>query len=242
MQKIKGKKQQFDLCLRSIPVRLIKRYSNRKLYDTIGKSYVTLEAIATLIEKDEKIQIVENDSGEDITASVLSQLIAERTRNKSKEYSPSLFIDLIKKGGGSMYDCARKIGQAIGETAYSVEEEIENKVKKLLSSEKITSEEKKQFHHELESHRLSYLRKIEEQLENIVDVVLKKVNVPTKKEIENLSELVSRLADRIEKLENVKITEARSDIQQEACDACNKEIPTENTEKNSEIPNTENPN
>ncbi|NUM33771.1 MAG: hypothetical protein HUU50_04475 [Candidatus Brocadiae bacterium] len=184
-------------------MRLIKRYSNRKLYDTLAKSYITLEAIASIIERDEKFQILDNDTGEDITASVLSQLIAERAR-KCKEYSPSLFIDMIKKSSGSMYDCAKKIGHAIGETAYSVEEEIENKVKKLLSSDKITSEEKKQFHQELETHRLSYLKRIEEQLESVVDMVLKKVNVPTKKEIESLSASINQLSERIENLEKIK--------------------------------------
>jgi len=216
-------------------VRLIKRYSNRKLYDTLAKSYITLETIANIVEQDEKFQILDNDSGEDITASVLSQLIAERAR-KYKDYSPSIFIDMIKKSSGSMYDCARKIGHAIGETAYSVEEEIENKVKKLLSSEKITKEEKKQFHQELETHRLSYLKKIEEQLESIVDMVLKKVNVPTKKEIENLSILISQLSERIENLETIKDSEDKTNIPQKSCE---QEMPIASSHTQSEQ-NTEN--
>lgn len=176
-------------------MRLIKRYSNRKLYDTLAKSYITLESIAHLVLQDEKIQIIENDTGEDITAVILSQIIAERTR-KNQAYSPSLLIELIKKGSGSMYGYARKIGQIIGEKAYSVEEEIEQKVKKLVSKEEEMP--RKEIPQILEK---PYLSKIEEQIETAMEKVLSKVNIPSKKEITNLTDMVNYLAERIQILE-----------------------------------------
>lgn len=92
--------------------RIIKRYSNRKLYDTQEKHYITLENIELLIKREEEVRIVDNDSGEDITAVTLSQIIAERAR-KNKTYAPAVFVEMIRKGGDTMYDYARKMWQIL---------------------------------------------------------------------------------------------------------------------------------
>ena len=51
---------------------LIKRYPNRKLYDTEAKQYVTLEQIAELIRSGKDVQVIDHESGEDLTALTLS--------------------------------------------------------------------------------------------------------------------------------------------------------------------------
>jgi polyhydroxyalkanoate synthesis repressor PhaR len=62
-------------------MRIIRRYSNRKLYDTVDSHYVTLENIAALIRSGEDIQVVSKDSGQDITAATIAQIIFEETKN-----------------------------------------------------------------------------------------------------------------------------------------------------------------
>jgi hypothetical protein len=54
--------------------RLIKRYGNRKLYDTQESRYVTLEVIASFVKQGEEVQVVDNDSGEDLTAVTFAQI------------------------------------------------------------------------------------------------------------------------------------------------------------------------
>ncbi len=54
---------------------LIKRYRNRKLYDTAGKKYITLQDIAEMIPENNDIRVIDNDSGEDITRHILTQII-----------------------------------------------------------------------------------------------------------------------------------------------------------------------
>ena len=51
--------------------RLIKRYSNRKLYDTVGSTYVTLEEIAQLIKEGYNIKVLSNNTKDDITSSTI---------------------------------------------------------------------------------------------------------------------------------------------------------------------------
>lgn len=61
-------------------MRLIKRYNNRKLYDTTTRTYITLEGLREFVLEGEEIKVVDNDTEEDLTTVILSQLILERER------------------------------------------------------------------------------------------------------------------------------------------------------------------
>jgi polyhydroxyalkanoate synthesis repressor PhaR len=66
------------------PRRVIKRYSNRKLYDTVSSKYVTLEEIAHMIKAGEEIAIIDNKTKDDLTAVTLTQIIYEEEKRKSR--------------------------------------------------------------------------------------------------------------------------------------------------------------
>jgi len=78
--------------------RLVKRYSNRKLYDTADSRYVTLEEIARWIRAGEEVQIVDNESSEDLTAVTFAQIILESERKKSSLLPTQMLRDLIQHG------------------------------------------------------------------------------------------------------------------------------------------------
>jgi polyhydroxyalkanoate synthesis repressor PhaR len=61
-------------------MRTIRRYSNRKLYDNVDSHYVTLQQIAALIRQGEEIRVITHDTGADITASTMAQIIFEEER------------------------------------------------------------------------------------------------------------------------------------------------------------------
>ncbi len=60
--------------------RVIKRYSNRKLYDTRTKRYLTLEEVGVLVKVGENIRVEDSDTGDDLTATVLAKIIADGSR------------------------------------------------------------------------------------------------------------------------------------------------------------------
>ena len=64
---------------------LIKRYPNRKLYDTEAKAYITLEQIAYLIREGQEDHVVDHASREDLTALTLTQVILEQERKRPVE-------------------------------------------------------------------------------------------------------------------------------------------------------------
>src|SRR5579862_7399027 len=66
------------------PRRVIKRYSNRKLYDTTDSRYVTLLQIAGMVRTGEEVQIIDNNSKEDLTEVTLAQIIYEEQKAHSR--------------------------------------------------------------------------------------------------------------------------------------------------------------
>jgi polyhydroxyalkanoate synthesis repressor PhaR len=62
-------------------MRMIRRYSNRKLYDTQDSHYVTLAQIAKIIRAGEEIRVTNKNTGKDLTAATMAQIIFEETKN-----------------------------------------------------------------------------------------------------------------------------------------------------------------
>ena len=81
------------------PRRINKRYSNRKLYDTQGSTYVTLLQIAQMIRDGEEVQIIDNATKEDKTDVTLALIISEELRTKPRAVPLSTLKALIRHGG-----------------------------------------------------------------------------------------------------------------------------------------------
>jgi polyhydroxyalkanoate synthesis repressor PhaR len=82
--------------------RLVKRYGNRKLYDTSESRYVTLDEIGRWVKAGEDVKIVENDTGEDLTAVTFAQIILEEERRKSGLLSLTMLREIIQHGGAAL--------------------------------------------------------------------------------------------------------------------------------------------
>ncbi len=73
----------------------IKKYGNRRLYDTAGSRYVNLDAIATLIREGKQVQIVDAKTGQDLTRVTLTQIITEDAKDKPTGLPLELLRQLI---------------------------------------------------------------------------------------------------------------------------------------------------
>ena len=82
-------------------VKIIKRYQNRKLYDTHESSYVTLDEIARMIKGGEDLRVIDNKTKNDITAATLTQLLYESERKSKTQPSVELLKEIIRHGDGS---------------------------------------------------------------------------------------------------------------------------------------------
>jgi len=98
--------------------RLIKRYGNRKLYDVEASEYVSLEQLAAIIRGGETVEVVDNVTGDDITAQTLTQVVLEEGKRGRSVLPTELLHDLLRRGG-------KVIGSGVGQVKHGVEELVE---------------------------------------------------------------------------------------------------------------------
>ncbi|MGH1467955.1 MAG: polyhydroxyalkanoate synthesis regulator DNA-binding domain-containing protein [Bdellovibrionales bacterium] len=90
--------------------KIVKRYQNRKLYDTQQSCYVTLDDIAKMIRADEQVIVIDNKTKNDITAATLTQIIFEAEK-KAAQYAPLKTLrEVIQHKNGSISAYLAKLG------------------------------------------------------------------------------------------------------------------------------------
>ncbi len=83
-------------------VRLIKKYPNRRLYDTQTSSYITLVDVKELVLKHETFQVVDAKTGDDLTRSILLQIILEEEQEGQPLFSHDVLTQFIRSYGNAM--------------------------------------------------------------------------------------------------------------------------------------------
>ncbi len=104
-------------------VRIIKRYQNRKLYDTFQSCYVTLEEIAQIIREGHEIQVIDNKSKNDITYMTQIQLLFDQERKSLKPGNTELLKRVIRSEEGTLTSYIQKLETSLNlnfETANDV--------------------------------------------------------------------------------------------------------------------------
>jgi polyhydroxyalkanoate synthesis repressor PhaR len=83
-------------------LRLIKKYPNRRLYDTKTSSYITLADVKQMVLKQEEFQVVDAKSGDDLTRQILLQIILEEESAGAPMFTCDLLSQLIRSYGNAM--------------------------------------------------------------------------------------------------------------------------------------------
>lgn len=80
---------------------VIKKYSNRRLYDSANRKYITLEEIADLIKEGNEVKVIDTQTGDDISKLILIQVILESEKNK-EDILPVSFLHMLIKYGNKI--------------------------------------------------------------------------------------------------------------------------------------------
>ncbi|HVK62566.1 MAG TPA: polyhydroxyalkanoate synthesis regulator DNA-binding domain-containing protein [Bdellovibrionales bacterium] len=140
----------------SAKTKIIKRYQNRKLYDTQQSCYVTLDDIAKMIRTNEDVMVIDNKTKNDITAATLTQIIFEAEK-KASQYAPLFTLrEIIQNANGSISSYLAKLGafpkdyaaepavMIVGEKASfdDVKQTLENRVAKAATEAEFSNSNK----------------------------------------------------------------------------------------------------
>lgn len=87
---------------------LLKKYTNRRLYDTEKSAYVTLDYVTDIIRRGRPIQVTDAKTGEDVTSAILTQIVLEEARKKKYLLPPPLLYLIIQYGENVLTDFFEK--------------------------------------------------------------------------------------------------------------------------------------
>jgi len=170
---------------------LIKRYANRKLYNTQTSRYITLKGIAELIDGDEDVRVIDNESGEDITSVALSQILVDSER-EGRRVSRPLLSGLLQRGGDVLYGALRR---GVGDASEGLGE-LQRNVRRL-----VRRQDDEDGGGGLSEWISQGTPDIEHMLQNAIERVFKLLDLPRRSDIEALNRNLDRVASAIEALE-----------------------------------------
>jgi len=93
--------------------RIIKRYANRKLYDTQHSRYVTLDQISEMIRAGDDVKIVDNKTKEDLTSVTLAQIIFEEEKKQRSFLPLTAMRNIIQNGGEWFAEAQRRVSRVL---------------------------------------------------------------------------------------------------------------------------------
>lgn len=171
---------------------VIKRYQNRKLYDTRNSTYVTLEEIAKMIRDGEEIQIIDNRTKEDLTELTMTQIIFELGKKRSPLIPLEALVSIIKNGGmtlGGFFE--KKLDQSM----HSIHKAKEWPEKVF---DRFKEDENKLIQGVLTKTQ-GFSKKIDETIKSTVDTV--KSHSTQSQEVKQLLQKIEQLEKKIRKYE-----------------------------------------
>jgi polyhydroxyalkanoate synthesis repressor PhaR len=138
--------------------RLIKKYANRRLYDASQSRHVTLEDIREFIVQGEKVTVVEDKTGDDITRLILLQVIAEQEQFGKPILSSQLLESIIRFYGNGMQEFMSRYLEKSVETFTRQQETMQTQVAKLMANAPMTTMT------EITKQNLEYWTKMQESM------------------------------------------------------------------------------
>lgn len=177
---------------------VVKRYPNRKLYDTEAKQYITLDGIATLIREGNDVQVVDHATGEDLTAVTLTQIIVEQQKKRGGFLPQTVLTGLVQAGGETMSTLRRSLASSL-DLARHVDEEIDRRMQALISRGELAADEGRRLRDKL----LSQSQKPPDAPwpgEQYVEQILEKRGVPTHQDLQQVLEQLEVLAQKLDEI------------------------------------------
>jgi polyhydroxyalkanoate synthesis repressor PhaR len=179
----------------------IKKYANRKMYDTTDKRYVSMEQLAELIKSGEEVSIVDNRTGEDLTSAIVSQLIGRQKKDKTKAVSSQILMQLLRKGGGTLSDYAKKYA-SLWQSAFTMaEDEVDKLVNLLIKDKELSKSEGSKLKKEIFGYTEALKSWISQRIDKRVNELFGAMNLVTKDQVNDLQAKIEALTRKVERLE-----------------------------------------
>lgn len=164
-------------------MRTIKRYRNRKLYDTLDSRYITLVGLGELLHNGEDIRVIDAKTQQDITGTVLTQVLLREQRSQNMPMALTRIRELLRTGEEILHSSVQKISS-----------EAEKTVQRPIS-------EVRQFLDSTIGAFDEFQSLVDERMDSVLAAI--KQLSPIQRDYKAMQEKIDALEKRIEKLENM---------------------------------------
>jgi polyhydroxyalkanoate synthesis repressor PhaR len=171
--------------------KIIKRYTNRKLYDTVESRYVTLDEIAEMVKAGLEVKILDNRTKEDLTSVTLAQIIFEEEKKTSK-MSLRTLRDLIRHGGERAQQFVEDTQAELRGRVEGLRQAAEQRVQTLISRGQQTGDKARDLLASSQEAVSQLSRKLDERVRSAVEGM---ANLP------EIRRELGQIAERLDELE-----------------------------------------
>ncbi|MBN1148097.1 MAG: hypothetical protein JXA78_12635 [Anaerolineales bacterium] len=194
---------------------VIKRYPNRKLYNTAAKKYIRLDQIADLIRTGEEVQIIDHVSGEDLTTLTLTQIILEEQKKQSGLLSHTMLTNLIRAGEGRLGALQRGVQSSLS-IWRQIDEEIKQRIQGLVRQGELSAVEGEKLIEKLKSQGFGRREQRQAAADSVLasispeelEIYLQQRQIPTQEDLKRLYDQLEELAVKLEQVNDSNLTSA----------------------------------
>ena len=160
---------------------LIKRYANRKLYNTETSRYITLRGISDLLRQGREVEVVDNETGHDISSLVFSRMLVDEERSMPPLLeSGAVLGEVVQRQLTSLYTLLRRSVGDMQDNLSGLRENVRRWVQSAAAPDAAPSEE---------------------LLRAEIEQALARMNLPSAAEVAQLQDSLGRLAAAVERIE-----------------------------------------
>jgi polyhydroxyalkanoate synthesis repressor PhaR len=193
--------------------RIIKRYANRKLYDTEHSRYVTLDQISEMIRAGDDVKIVDNKTKEDLTTVTLAQIIFEEEKKQRSFLPLGAMRNIIQSGGEWFAEAQRRVQSILPGKRGEHHDEAEAPAEAIESHENQADDEAAAKKRSLAAlrewvdqskHRLDeWQKQVDGKIRGAVETVQHAINpwAGVQKDVRSLADRIAELESKLSELE-----------------------------------------
>lgn len=179
-------------------MRQIKKYANRKFYDTEKKRYVSLSGIASLVRAGEDVQVLDNQSGDDMTGLILSQILREQER-KGGLLPHVLLTALVRRGTGGLEHLRGSLRSSLV-ALRTLEDDLDQRIDTLTDRGEISLAEAQDLREEMAARARERQAAAEDRILQEVEDSLVRLGVPGKQDVEPLNRRLAEIEAKLDSL------------------------------------------
>ena len=177
--------------------KVIKRYTNRKLYDTVESRYVTLDEIGQMIKAGAEVKIIDNRTKDDLTSVTLAQIIFEEEKKTSK-MSLDTLRDLIRHGGEVAQRLVEGTQAELRGRVEAVRAAAEQRVQNLRVMGQQTSDRARELMQTSQETMATFQKRVDERVRAAVEGM--STVSDARKQLEDITRRIEALEKRLDEL------------------------------------------